>query len=495
MKRVLIANRGEIAVRVIRACRESGLSPVAVHSTADRKALHTILADASVELGAAPASESYLSIEKILDAARATGSDAVHPGYGFLSENAEFAHAVEAAGLVFVGPPANAIAAMADKTEARSRMAAAGVPVVPGTPPVESVEEAIEGAKEVGMPVLLKAVAGGGGKGMHLVEALDDVPSAFVRASSEASGAFGDSRVYVERFLREPRHIEIQILADGERIVALGERECSIQRRHQKLIEEAPAVGLDEGLRRRMGEVAVRAAEAVGYRGAGTVEFLLEGDDFFFLEMNTRIQVEHPVTEYVTGVDLVREQLTIAGGGRLLGGREVPVTRGHAIECRISAEAPAGGFLPSAGTISAVAVPEGPGVRWDGGIRSGDEVGLHYDPLLGKLVVHAEDRAAAIQRMRRALQALHIEGVDTTTEFHLAVMEEPDYRANRISIRYVEEHPDLMPTVTAEDRRIAIAAAVLLQDRRDAAWHAPSSAADDRSNVALSPWVLAGSIR
>ncbi|WP_419166369.1 acetyl-CoA carboxylase biotin carboxylase subunit [Candidatus Palauibacter sp.] len=490
--RVLIANRGEIAVRIIRACREAGLGSVAVYSDVDRRAPHVLLADEAVRIGPAASAESYLAAEKLIAAATRTGAGAVHPGYGFLAENAGFARAVEAAGLVYIGPPAGAIEIMGDKTRARARMLGAGVPVIPGTDPLGSAREAVARAREIGFPVMLKAAAGGGGKGMHVVEAAEELEALFERAAREARNAFGDGRVFVERFLSRPRHVEIQILADGQRTVHLGERECSIQRRHQKLIEEAPCTVIGDALRRRMGEVAVRAAEAVGYRGAGTIEFLVEGEEFFFLEMNTRIQVEHPVTEFVTGVDLVREQLRIAAGLPLLGGGEPPVARGHAIECRINAEDPAGGFLPSTGRVDRLEIPAGPGVRWDGGIRRGSEIGLHYDSLLGKLVVHATDRAAALGRLRAALEGLAIGGVETTVPWHLAVMDEPDYQANDISIRYVEEHPDLEAAAGSELRDAAIAAAVLLADdaRKEVVPETRGESRDGRRG--LSGWVRAG---
>ena len=491
-ERVLIANRGEIAARVIRACREEGLASVAVYSDADQAASHTLLADEAVRIGEAAAADSYLSAERLVDAALRTGAGAVHPGYGFLAENAGFARAVESAGLVFIGPPSEAIEIMGDKTRARRRMLGADVPVIPGTDALGSADEAASAAHGIGFPVILKAAAGGGGKGMHVVRDAGEMAGAFARAAREARGAFGDPRVFVERFLTRPRHVEFQVLADGDRTVHLGERECSIQRRHQKLVEEAPSAAVDEELRRRMGEVAVRAAEAVGYRGAGTIEFLVEGGEFFFLEMNTRIQVEHPVTEMVTGVDLVREQLRIAAGLPLLGGGDPPAHRGHAIECRINAEDPVAGFLPSSGRILRLEVPAGPGVRWDGGIREGSSVGLHYDSLLGKLVVHAVDREAAIRRMRAALEDLVILGVETTIPWHLAVMDEPDYRANEVSIRYVEDHSGLGCAPDPTRRDVAVVAAVLLAGaRRDEFVSADRRDARDR-NRGLSAWVRAG---
>ncbi len=497
LRRVLIANRGEIAVRLVRGCREEGLQTVAVHSDADALAPHVMLADAAARIGAAPSAESYLSVEKLIAAAKRTGADAVHPGYGFLAENADFARAVEEAGLVFIGPPAGAIETMGDKTKARAAMIAAGVPVIPGTGAVSSVSEAAEGAARIGYPVMLKAVAGGGGKGMHVAENRSELEALFERAAKEARTAFGDERVFVERFLHDPRHIEIQLLSDGERTVHLGERDCSIQRRHQKLIEEAPAAAIDDDLRRSMGEIAVRAAEAVGYSGAGTVEFMVEGGEFFFLEMNTRLQVEHPVTECVTGVDLVREQLRIAAGRPLLDGRDPPQPRGHAIECRINAEDPVSGFLPSAGPIHHLEIPSGPGIRWDGGIRPGFDVGLHYDSLLGKLIVHAPDRSSAVRRMRGALESLVIVGPETTIPFHLAVMEEEDYRANDISIRYVDDHPELLKRAAGELPEVAVSAAVLLaaRARRPDRGAGTRRRGDfQRAGPGLPAWVTAGGV-
>src|SRR5689334_19124501 len=391
--RVLVANRGEIAVRVIRACHEEGLEAVAVYSEADRLAPHVRDADAAVSLGPAPATESYLDIRKLIAAAKVSGCQAVHPGYGFLSERAAFAEACVDAGLAFVGPPAGAIRAMGDKTEARRRMQAAGVPVVPGTAaPLRDPLEARREAKRLGFPVLLKAVAGGGGKGMRLVANEADVEGAFQAARREALKAFGDGSVYVEKYLERPRHIEIQILADHRgRVVAVGERECSIQRRHQKLIEESPSVAVSPALRRRLAEAATAAAGAVGYVSAGTIEFLLTATgEFYFLEMNTRIQVEHPVTDLVYGVDLVREQLRVATGQPLRVHAGTLQPRGHAIECRITAEDPFNDFLPVTGVVRHLRLPGGPGVRWDGGVESGDEVTLHYDPLIAKLIVWGE---------------------------------------------------------------------------------------------------------
>lgn len=475
IKRVLVANRGEIALRVIRACHEEGLEAVAVYSEADRLSPHVRAADAAVLLGPAPAPESYLNIPKLVAAARDTGCQAVHPGYGFLSERAAFAEAVANAGLVFVGPPPAAIRAMGDKTEARRRMQAAGVPIVPGvTQPLGDAAEARRQAARIGYPVLLKATAGGGGKGMRLVRGDGDIDSVFQAARSEAQKAFGDGGVYVEKYLDRPRHIEIQVLADTHgRVVALGERECSIQRRYQKLIEEAPSAAVSPALRRRMGEAATAAAGAVGYAGAGTIEFLLAPDGgFYFLEMNTRIQVEHPVTELVYGVDLVREQLRIAAGQpmRVHAGTLNP--RGHAIECRITAEDPFNGFLPATGVLQYLRIPSGPGIRWDGGVEAGNEVTSFYDPLIAKLIAWGDSRANVIQRMRQALRELVIVGLPTSQAFHLRVMDDPDFLAGRLDITYLDRvGPKLLGAGPAADllRPVAVAAALLAEERRSAA--------------------------
>lgn len=470
MKSVLVANRGEIAVRVIRACREMGLRSIAVYSEPDRASPHVFLADEAQPIGPAPSSESYLRIDRILEAARRSGADAVHPGYGFLAERAEFADAVAEAGLIFVGPDGATIAAMGNKSEARRRMSAAGVPVVPGTEwPVEHPDDAIAFAEKVGFPVLLKAVAGGGGKGMRSVNSAEEVPRALEAARREAQGAFGDDAVYVEKYLTRPRHIEIQILGDAHgSAVHFGERECSIQRRHQKLVEEAPSPVITESVREAMGRAAVRAAQSVGYRGAGTVEFLYQDGSYFFLEMNTRIQVEHPVTELVCGIDLVQWQLRVGAGEPLAFDQEEIEMRGHAIECRITSEDPAQGFLPSTGSIRHLELPSGPGVRWDGGIASGFQVGLHYDPLLGKLIVHAPTRSQAIARMARALDELVIHGLSTDRLFLRRVMDEPDFRAGDLSVRYLEEHPALLAPDSAEGDpgTIAAIAALLEAERR-----------------------------
>ena len=467
---LLVANRGEIALRVIRACRELGVRSVAVYSEPDRLSPHVLEADEAHLLGPAPASESYLSVDRILDAARRSGAEAIHPGYGFLSEREFFARAVEEAGLAFVGPDPGTIAAMGDKTEARRRMAAAGVPIVPGlTEPLEDARAAAQEAEGLGYPLLIKASAGGGGKGMRVVRESAELERAFEAASREASAAFGDGSVYLERYLGRPRHIEIQVLGDTHgNVVHLGERECSIQRRHQKLIEEAPAPMLAPAEREAMGAAAVKAAKAVSYRGAGTCEFLWQDGEFFFLEMNTRIQVEHPVTELVTGLDLVHWQLRVAAGERLPFTQEQVSLAGHAIECRITAEDPTRGFLPSTGRVRRLEIPQGPGVRWDGGIVEGFDVGLHYDPLLAKLIVHAPDREIAVARMARALDELVVDGVDTSAPWHRRVMEEPDFRAGDLSIRYVEDHSALAGKTPEEAvvRAAAVAAALLEDEER-----------------------------
>src|SRR6266513_5421343 len=474
ISRVLVANRGEIAVRIIRACHDEGLAAVAVYSEPDRLASHVRDADAAVLLGPAPSSESYLDIAKLIAAARATACQAVHPGYGFLSERAAFAEACDEAGLIFVGPPASAIRAMGDKTEARRRMQAAGVPVVPGTSTaLRDAVEARREAKRIGYPVLLKAAAGGGGKGMRLVRSDAEVEGALHAARREAQKAFGDGSLYVEKYLERPRHIEIQILADRHgRVVALGERECSIQRRHQKLIEEAPSSAVSPALRRRLSEAATAAASAVGYVSAGTIEFLLApSGEFYFLEMNTRIQVEHPVTELVYGVDLVREQLRIASGEpmRVRGGATGLEPRGHGIECRITAEDPANGFLPAAGKVQYLRVPSGPGIRWDGGVEAGNDVTLYYDPLLAKLLAWGETREMAIRRMRRALRELVIVGLPTSQSFHLRVMGDPDFQRGEIDITYLERvGARLLEAAPPPDlvQAVAVAAAMLADERR-----------------------------
>jgi acetyl-CoA carboxylase biotin carboxylase subunit len=490
LKRVLVANRGEIALRIIRGCHEERLEAVAVYSEADRMSPHVGAADCAVEIGPPSASQSYLDIDRLLGAAKSAGADAVHPGYGFLAERSQFAEAVESAGLIFIGPPADAIRAMGDKTEARRRMAAAGVPVIPGTKSqVASPDDAAAAAEEVGYPVLLKAAAGGGGKGMRRAESASDVTKVFQQASSEALSAFGDGSVYVEKLIERPRHVEIQVLADRfGNTIHLGERECSVQRRHQKLIEESPSPGVDMDLRLAMGRAAVQAARSVGYLSAGTVEFLLAPDgNFYFLEMNTRLQVEHPVTEMVYGVDLVREQLRIAAGQPMsIPGR--PLTpRGHAIECRITAEDPFADFLPATGSIEYFRPAAGPGVRWDGGVETGLSVGLYYDSLLGKLVTWGENRHRALQRMRRALDEMVIVGVATSQPFHRRVLEEPDFVSGNYDIEYIDRQGRQIlgaPTDGLELERIAVAVALAEDERRSAI-----TVASDARPTHESPWL------
>ena len=478
MKRVLIANRGEIALRIIRACHAEGLEAVAVYSAADRASAHVRAADRAVAIGPASPSESYLSIERLIAAARESGADAVHPGYGFLAERAAFAEAVEAAELIWVGPPAPAIRAMGDKTEARRRMQAAGVPVVPGDiAPIQDTKAALAAAGEIGYPVIVKAAAGGGGKGMRVVRDPASLGAALETAASEALKAFGDASVYLEKFIEHPRHIEIQVLSDSERTIHLGERECSIQRRHQKLVEEAPSVALSIDLREWMGSAAVSAAQAVGYRGAGTCEFLLTEDgSFYFLEMNTRIQVEHPVTELVYGVDIVREQLGIASGlpMRVHPGWLSP--RGWALECRITSEDPANGFLPATGRIEYLNVPGGPGVRWDSGVEVGDEITLHYDSLLAKLIVWAPDRAQAVTRMTQALDELVIAGVATNQAFHRRLMADAEFQKGEINIQFLERRGDLLQDAKSPERILDVTVAAALAEDEARQARRPSSA-------------------
>lgn len=494
---MLVANRGEIALRVIRGARELGIRTVAVFSEADRGAPHVVHADEAYYIGPAQASESYLDIEKLVETARRANAAAVHPGYGFLAERADFAEAVTAAGLVFVGPSAETIRAMGDKTEARRKMSAAGVPVVPGTEAaLESAAEAREAAVSVGFPVVLKASAGGGGKGMRVVERAEEVGSAFEAARREAESAFGDGSVYVERFLDEPRHVEVQLFGDAHgNVVHLFERDCSVQRRHQKLIEESPAPGLDSSLRERICKAAVRAAKAVEYVGAGTVEFLCQDDDFFFLEMNTRLQVEHPVTELVTGVDLVEWQLRVASDEALPCSQPQIEQWGHAMECRITSESPFDGFLPATGVISELELPGGAGVRWDGGVTRGSEIGLHYDPLLGKLIVHAADRKAVLRRMARALDELRVGGISTGAPLLRRIMDEPDFTAGGVSTKYLTEHPELLERIPPDveeaeaERETLVVAAALLEHRRRAE---RSAGRIDGGGRRLSAWQLAG---
>jgi acetyl-CoA carboxylase, biotin carboxylase subunit len=439
-KKVLIANRGEIALRVIRACRELGVQTVAVYSEADRESLHVRFADDDVCIGPPPSRESYLNIPRIIAAAEITGADAIHPGYGFLAENAEFAETCAASGIAFIGPTAEQIRVMGDKAAARKAMAAVGVPVVPGSPgPVEDSDEALRFAEEIGFPVIIKAAAGGGGKGMRVATEPDDFARSFQLARSEALSAFGNGDVYVEKYLTRPRHVEFQILGDTfGNVIHLGERDCSVQRRHQKLVEEAPCPVMTPELRLAMGDAAVKGAKAIDYVGAGTIEMLLNADgSFYFMEMNTRIQVEHPVTEMLTGVDLVKEQIRVAAGERLTV-TELPPLRGHVIECRVNAEDPVRNFQPSPGRIETFHPPGGPGVRLDTHVYAGYTVPPYYDSLIAKLIVQGRDRDEALRRMRMALESLIIEGVTTTSPFLARVMQHPQFQAGDVDTKWLE---------------------------------------------------------
>ena len=481
--KVLIANRGEIAVRVIRACRELGYPTVAVYSEPDRAALHVVYADQAMPIGPAPSRESYLRIDRILDAAKATGAEAVHPGYGFLAENAGFARACKDAGLIFIGPSPESIEAMGSKTESRQRMQAAGVPVVPGlTEPVKSYDEIAAFAQSSGFPIMIKASAGGGGKGMRFVEREADLRSAFERVTSEAQSFFGDGSVYAEKFVQSPRHIEVQILGDQHgNIIHLGERECTLQRRHQKVVEECPSPVVDAELRERLGAMAVKAAKAVNYYSAGTIECLMGPDrNFYFLEMNTRLQVEHPVTEMVWGVDLVKEQLRVAEGKPISIRQEDLRPNGHAIECRIYAEDPAKHFAPSPGTIRYINLPQGPGVRNENGVYSGYTVPVFYDPMLSKLVCHAATRADAITRMKRALSEYRVEGIETTIPFFSFLMDQPDFREAKFDTGFIDRLLPKLELQRDDDTEAAIVAAAILAfeesqlvqlpEDRDSAW-------------------------
>jgi acetyl-CoA carboxylase biotin carboxylase subunit len=486
-KKVLIANRGEIAVRVARGVRELGAIPVAIYSEADRDALHVRVAGEAYPVGPPPSRESYLNIERVLDAAKKSKADAIHPGYGFLSENATFAQAVVDAGIVWVGPPPKAIAAMGSKTGARDLVRAAGVPVVPGTPgPTDSLEEVRSVAKTFGYPILIKAAGGGGGKGMRRVDREEDLEAGFRMAKSEAKSAFNNDTVYVEKYLREPRHIEIQVLADKHgKTVTLFERECSIQRRHQKVIEECPSVAIDEPTRQKMCAVAIAAAKSVGYESAGTCEFLYDAEkNFYFLEMNTRLQVEHPVTEAVTGVDLVKAMLRIAAGEKLELEQDQIARRGHAIECRIYAEDPERNFMPSPGKITAYREPSGPGVRVDGGVYEGYEVPVHYDPMIAKLVTFGLSRGAAINRMIRALGEYKIHGIKTAIPLYLKIMKDPDFVAGNISTHFLTPEFLQGPYKGMVDGKLAMLAAAVAAFERDRDARAlPGSPAEDAESA------------
>ena len=496
--KVLIANRGEIALRIVRTLREMGVRSVAVFSDADREELHVRAADEAYRLGPPAPSESYLRIDRILEVALAAGCDAIHPGYGFLSENADFARAVEDAGLAFIGPTADSIAAAGDKIRARVAMVAAGVPVIPGSQQtLADVSEVEAIAKEIGFPLALKAVGGGGGKGIRIVREASGLADAFARASAEALSAFGNGAMYVEKFLENPKHIEIQVLSDTHgNHLHFGERECSIQRRHQKLLEEAPSPNVDADLRARMGAAAVKAARAVDYRGAGTVEFLVDdAGEFYFLEMNTRIQVEHPVTELVYGVDLVRWQVRIAEGRELPFKQEDLQPSGHAIEIRLTAEDPAAGFFPQTGVVKALRMPEGPGVRVDANLYPGQEITLHYDPMIGKIIAHGRDRDDAIERLKRALVEMRLVGLKTCAPLLLRLLDDPDFRAGRTHTGYLERYvqeSDWQATPALGDLPAdlpAVIAAVLYTHRRQGASRAVVA---DRARSGGGAWLEAG---
>ena len=492
LRKLLIANRGEIAVRIARACRELGVACVAVYSDADKASPHVTAATESVPIGPAEARASYLDPAKLVEAAKATGCDSVHPGYGFLSENAAFAQACLDASLVFVGPPPGVIRELGDKTRARALMQKAGVPVLPGTEPHAGWSpELAAKAGQLGYPVLVKAAAGGGGKGMRVVRSEAELRSAVEASVREATSAFADGRVFLEKLLERPRHVEFQILADGSgNVVHLLERECSIQRRHQKILEETPSPALDPALRQRMGLAAVEAARATGYVNAGTVEFLLAQEgDFYFLEVNTRLQVEHPITEAITGLDLVAWQLRIAAGETLTFGQTDVSARGHAMECRIYAEDPANGFLPSVGTITALAESAGPGVRVDSGLCAGLEIGIHYDPMLAKLIVHGSDREACRHRLLEALSAYHVHGVATNVSYMKAVAGHPAFAAGDTHTGFLAEHLPDGASPGRENRTLALAAAALFLSRPAR----PGPSAAQASPLASSPWNELGS--
>lgn len=442
IKKVLIANRGEIAVRIIRACREMGIETVAVYSEADREALHTKLADEAVCIGPAASSESYLSMDRIISATIVTGADAIHPGFGFLSENAKFAELCERCHITFIGPKAKVIASLGNKQEARNTMITAGVPVIPGSE--KSVCEVMEGAEmadRIGYPVIIKAALGGGGKGMRTAYSPEEFEQSFQTAQKEAQMAFGDGTMYIEHYVENPCHIEFQILADHYgNVIHLGERDCSIQRNHQKMIEESPSVALSEELREEMGKAAVKAAKAAGYVNAGTIEFLLDKNgSFYFMEMNTRIQVEHPVTEWVTGIDLVKEQIRIASGEKLSYTQEEVRLDGHAIECRINAENPEKGFRPSPGTITDMYLPGGKGIRIDSAVYSGYCIPPYYDSMIAKLIVWAENRQEAIRKMQSALGETVIEGIDTNIDYQYEILNHPDYLSGNVDVGFIQK--------------------------------------------------------
>ncbi len=500
-RKVLVANRGEIAVRVLRACEERGISTVAVFSEADRTALHVRYADEAYLIGPPASRESYLRIDKIIDVARRAGADAIHPGYGFLSENAAFAAACVDAGITFVGPTADAIEKMGDKITARETVARRGVPLVPGSPRGLHDADLERIAHSLGFPLMIKASAGGGGKGMRAVHDPADLPSGLAAARREAMGAFGSDEVYLERLITNARHIEVQILADAHgTTIHLGERECSIQRRHQKLIEEAPSVAIDDAMRAEMGRVAVAAAESVGYVNAGTIEFLFDPKDqrYYFLEMNTRLQVEHPVTEMITGVDIVKEQLAIAAGRRLRYKQEDIRPKGWAIECRITAEDPFNNFMPNSGTITYLKEPTGPGVRVESALYRGGTISLYYDPMVAKLVVHGESRAEAILRMKRALTEYRIGGIRTSIPFHQYIMDSTEFQWGTFDTGFLNRRTlPKQERAFLEGEKVAAVAAALVahEERRQAAVLVGAQKAGQGNGAATSAWKQAGRMR
>ncbi len=496
-RKVLVANRGEIAVRVLRACEERGIATVAIFSDADRTALHVRYASEAYRIGPPPSRESYLRIDKIIDVARKAGVDAIHPGYGFLSENAEFAAACVDAGIAFIGPSADAIEKMGDKITARETVARRNVPLVPGSERGLDDDALMAAAHQIGFPLMIKASAGGGGKGMRAVERHEDFTSSLGAARREAMGAFGNDEVYLEKLISNARHIEVQILADQHgNTIYLGERECSIQRRHQKLIEEAPSVAIDDRMRQEIGKVAVAAAESVNYVNAGTIEFLFDPKDqkYYFLEMNTRLQVEHPVTEMVSGVDIVKEQIAIAAGRRLRYAQADISPKGWAIECRITAEDPFNNFLPSGGVVTYLKEPTGPGVRVESALYRGGEISLFYDPMVAKLIVHGESRAEAILRMRRALSEYRIGGIKTSIPFHQLIMDSTEFIWGTFDTGFLARRSLRKPEDAAnEGEKVAAVAAALIahEERRQAAVHVGAA----QEGAARSPWKEAGRIR
>jgi acetyl-CoA carboxylase biotin carboxylase subunit len=495
MRRVLIANRGEIAIRVIRACREMGIKTVAVYSDADQDAPHVLAADEAVPIGPAGAGASYLRIPAILEAAARTEADAIHPGYGFLSENANFARACEERALIFIGPSSSVIERMGSKTSARDVVSKAGVPVVPGdTPKNQAPAAVLASLARVGYPALLKASAGGGGKGMRIVRSEQEAAEAIVAAGREAERAFADGTLYVERLIERPRHIEVQVMADGHgSTVHLFERDCTLQRRHQKVIEEAPGPTVTPALRERMTQAAVAAAKAVGYTNAGTIEFLVSGEEFYFLEMNTRLQVEHPVTEAITGIDLVRAQLIVAAGDHLPFRQDDLTVRGHAVECRVYAEDPAMEFLPQAGPLLRYREPQGPGLRVDAGVREGQDISVHYDPMIAKVITQGESREAAWARASLALRGFDILGLTHNISFLLALLKHPDVWACRTHTRFIEEH--LAEFVTpASDAVLHVQAALAAVLATSGLSHTSTGSDRGAAGVGVDPWTSVGTV-